>query len=118
MVEGFRLDEVTFVLVLSSCVHAGSAVTGQEFYNLMKYYKVNPTLKYYTCMVNLLSCAGQLDEAYEVVKKMPLDPDSVIWGALLGGCVIHGNIGLREIAAERLIELEPQNTGNCVMLAN
>ncbi|KAM7499798.1 hypothetical protein LguiA_024212 [Lonicera macranthoides] len=84
LVEGFRPDEV-----LSSCVHAGSVMTGQEFYNLMKYYKVNPTLKHYTCMVDLLSRAGQLDEAYKVVKKMPLEPDSVIWGALLGGCVIR-----------------------------
>ncbi|KAM7504897.1 hypothetical protein LguiB_003801 [Lonicera macranthoides] len=51
--------------------------------------EVNPTLKHYTCMVDLLSRAGQLDEAYKVVKKMPLEPDSVIWGALLGGCVIR-----------------------------
>jgi hypothetical protein len=49
---------------------------------------------------------------------MPVECDSVLWGALLGGCVTHGNIELGEIAAERLIELEPNNSGNYVLLAN
>ena len=41
-----------------------------------------------------------------------MEPDSVLWGALLGGCVLHGNLELRELAAKKLIELEPDNTGN------
>lgn len=39
-------------------------------------------------------------------------------GALLGDCVTHQNVDLGEIAAERLVGLEPDNTGNHVMLAN
>ncbi|KAK9292574.1 hypothetical protein L1049_020548 [Liquidambar formosana] len=118
LVDGTRPDHVTFLSVLSSCVHAGSVETGDEFFHLMGYYNVRPTLKHYTCMVDLLSRAGQLNEAYELIKNMPMEPDSVVWGALLGGCVIRGNVELGEIAAERLIELEPNNTGNYVLLAN
>ncbi|CBI23043.3 unnamed protein product, partial [Vitis vinifera] len=116
--NGFRPDHVTFLSVLSSCVHAGAVETGHEFFDLMTYYNVTPSLKHYTCIVDLLSRAGRLDEAYELVKKIPRKPDSVMWGALLGGCVIWGNVELGEIAAESLIELEPNNTGNYVLLAN
>lgn len=116
--DGNRPDHVTFLLALSSCVHAGSVEIGYECFDLMRFYNVKPTLKHYTCMVDLLSRAGQLNEAFEFIKKMPMEPDSVLWAALLGGCVIHGDVELGEVAAEKLVELEPSNTGNYVMLAN
>lgn len=116
LVDGFKPDKVTFLGVLSSCVHVGSVETGQEFFDLMISYGVTPTLKHYTCMVDLLSRAGQVKQAYGMVEKMPMDPDSVIWGALLGGCIIHGDVELGVLAARKLIELEPDNSGNYVML--
>ncbi|KAK0593540.1 hypothetical protein LWI29_038407 [Acer saccharum] len=118
LADGFRPDHVSFLSVLSSCVHAGSIDTGREFFNLMGYYNVKPSLKHYTCIIDLLSRAGQLNEAYETVKKTPMVPDSVMWGTLLGGCVIHGNVELGQTAAEKLVELEPDNSGNYVLLAN
>ncbi|WCJ32472.1 Pentatricopeptide repeat (PPR) superfamily protein [Euphorbia peplus] len=118
LASGFHPDHVTFLSVLSSCVHAGSLETGLEVFNLMECYGVKPELKHYTAMVDLLSRSGKLYEAYELIKKMPMTPDSILWSALLGGCVIHGCVELGQIAAERLIELEPENTGNYVLLAN
>lgn len=118
LASGFRPDHISFLSALSACVHAGSIKTGSEFFDLMAYYDVKPSLKHYTCMVDLLSRAGELSEAYEFIKKIPVAPDSVMWGALLGGCVSHGNLELGQIAADKLIELEPNNTGNHVMLAN
>ncbi|GAY60417.1 hypothetical protein CUMW_201850, partial [Citrus unshiu] len=118
LASGFRPDHISFLSALSACVHAGSIKIGSEFFDLMAYYDVKPSLKHYTCMVDLLSRAGELGEAYEFIKKIPMAPDSVMWGALLGGCVSHGNLEFGQIAADRLIELEPNNTGNHVMLAN
>ncbi|GAV82829.1 PPR domain-containing protein/PPR_1 domain-containing protein/PPR_2 domain-containing protein [Cephalotus follicularis] len=118
LAHGFRPDHVTFLSVLSSCVHAGSVDTGYELFDLMGFYNLKPTLKHYTCMVDLLSRAGRIIEAYELIKKIPLEPDSVMWGALLGGCVLSRNVDIGEIAAEKLIELEPSNAGNYVLLAN
>lgn len=117
--NGFRPDQVTFLAVLSSCVHIGSVKTGREFFDLMRHYHVKPTIKHYTCMVDLLSRTGLVSEAYDLIKKVPMaDCDSVLWGALLGGCLTHHNTEIGEIAAKRLIELEPDNTGNYVLLAN
>ncbi|XP_054780508.1 pentatricopeptide repeat-containing protein At2g13600-like [Prosopis cineraria] len=113
-----RPDHITFLSVLSSCVHAGSTEMGRECFSLMETYGLAPTLKHYTCMIVLLSRAGKLNEAYELIKKMPMEADSVTWSSLLGGCFIHGEISLGEIAAKNLLELEPNNNANYVLLAN
>lgn len=116
--KGFEPDDITFLSVLCSCVHVGSVEIGQKCYELMGYYGVTPTLKHNTCLVDLLSRAGKLNEGNNVIERMSMEPDPVIWGALLGGCIIHGNVDLGEFAANKLIELEPHNSGNHVMLAN
>jgi hypothetical protein len=50
--------------------------------------------------------------------KMPLQPDGVVWGALLTACRIHHNVEIGELAAERLFVLEPDNCGNYVVMSN
>lgn len=69
-------------------------------------------------MVDLLGRSGLLNEAYNLIKSMPMEPDSVIWGALLGACSFHGEVKLAEISAEFLFKLEPWNPGNRVILSN
>ncbi|CAL1366443.1 unnamed protein product [Linum trigynum] len=111
-------DDVTFLSALCSCVHAGNIEMGRLLFDLMAQYDVKPTLKHFTAMVDLLSRSGKLAEAYEMIQGMPMMPDSVLWGALLGGCVVHGNVEMGEIAAGKLFEVEPDESGNYVMLAN
>ncbi|XP_057522344.1 pentatricopeptide repeat-containing protein At5g08510-like [Amaranthus tricolor] len=116
--NGFAPDEVTFLSVLSACVHAGKVEIGHKIFNSMDYYNVKPSLKHYTCMIDLLSRSGKTTEAFELIRKMPMEPDSVTWGALLGGCAVSGDVKLGEMAAKKLLELEPNNTANFVLLAN
>ncbi|KAH7840611.1 hypothetical protein Vadar_019189 [Vaccinium darrowii] len=40
---------------------------------------------------------------------MPMEPDVYVWGALLGGCQMHGNVELGEEVAKYLICLKPLN---------
>lgn len=44
---------------------------------------IEPGLAHYGCLVDLLGCAGQLEEAKKVVLEMPMEPDSYVLGALL-----------------------------------
>ncbi|EHA8592093.1 putative Pentatricopeptide repeat-containing protein [Cocos nucifera] len=81
-------------------------------------YSIAPCIEHYGCVVDLLVRAGQLVEAYELVKNMPVDPDKVIWGALLGACRSHQNLELAEVAAQTLVELDPGHDGNYVLLSN
>nr|UPT48928.1 pentatricopeptide repeat protein AaPPR1099 [Agave angustifolia] len=69
-------------------------------------------------MVDLLGRAGKLDEAWNFIKRMPIEPSISVYGAMLGACKIHKNVQLGEAAAQRLFELEPDEGGYHVLLAN
>ena len=58
----------------------------------MPVYGVVAAAKHYACMVDILGCSGLLQGAVELIKKMPLVPTASVWGALLGACILHGNI--------------------------
>ncbi|XP_047307149.1 pentatricopeptide repeat-containing protein At5g08510 [Impatiens glandulifera] len=118
--EAIAPDDITFVGVLLACTHGGLVVKGRKIFSSMeKYYSITPKLEHYGCMADLLGRAGELHEAYYLIQTMPMKPDSVMWGALLGACsFFHGNVELAEIAAESLFKLEPNNPGNYVTLSN
>ncbi|XP_072986437.1 uncharacterized protein [Typha latifolia] len=118
-IYGIAPDEVTFVGVLSACNHAGLIDEGLHLFKSMnKDYSIKPVAEHYACIVDLLSRAGRLVEAFELVQGMPIKANAGIWGALLGACRIHKNQELAKFAAEKLFELEPHKTSNYVLLSN
>ncbi|OVA17445.1 Pentatricopeptide repeat [Macleaya cordata] len=117
--SGTKPDHITFIGVLSACTHSGMVEKGREcFYSMTRDYGIEPNIKHYGCFVDLLGRAGHLEEAYEIMKNMPIKPNGVLWGTLLNACSTHGNVELAEIAMEQLIELEPFNDGNYVIMSN
>ncbi|KAE9620834.1 putative tetratricopeptide-like helical domain-containing protein [Lupinus albus] len=116
---GVKPDEVTFVGILSACVHMGLVKDGFSYFQSMTdHYSIVPQIQHYGCMVDLLGRAGLLDQAVNFVRKMPMEPDAIIWAALLGACRIYKNVEIAELSLQRLIELEPKNPANFVMLSN
>ncbi|KAF9596144.1 hypothetical protein IFM89_007197 [Coptis chinensis] len=81
-------------------------------------YGVQRELKHYGCMADLLGRAGLIKEAMEMIERMPMKADVFVWGGLLGGCRIHGNVEVAEIAAKRLMELDPEDGGVYTVMAN
>ncbi|XP_022866521.1 pentatricopeptide repeat-containing protein At5g66520-like [Olea europaea var. sylvestris] len=107
---GVRPNSVTFVGLLSACAHAGLVEKGRWCFDTMRrVYGIEPQVQHYACMVDILARAGQFVEAEDLIRGMPMEPDVFVWGALLGGCQLHGNVELGEKIAENLICLEPQN---------
>lgn len=116
---GVPPNHVTFVGVLSACVHGGMINEGKHYFDMMKnVYGYKPQLAHYGCMIDLLGKAGLLEEARKMIEEMPMKANSVIWGSLIGGCEKHGNVEMGEWAAEHLQELEPWNDGVYVVLSN
>lgn len=116
--SGVRPNEVTFTSVLHACSHAGLVDEGLHLFKSMFESKlVKPQTDHYTCIIDLLGRSGRLEEAYDLITSMTFMPNHAIWGALLGACVIHENVEIGEIAAKRLFVLEPENTGNYVLMA-
>ncbi|KAF7803194.1 pentatricopeptide repeat-containing protein [Senna tora] len=112
-------DEITFVGLLSACSHAGMVKKGQEFLAEMESkYGVSPTIEHYTCVIDMLGRAGQLNEAYNLLLTMPIKANSVGWRALLAACHLHKNTDLARIVARKVIELEPGHSGNYVLMSN
>lgn len=116
--SGMKPNEVTFTSALHACSHSGLVDEGLGLFKFMlENHHPSPCADHYTCIVDLLGRAGRLDEAYDLIRTMPFKPTYAVWGALLGACVIHENVELGEVAAEWLFELEPENTGNYVLLS-
>ncbi|URD90870.1 Pentatricopeptide repeat-containing protein [Musa troglodytarum] len=112
-------NDITFLSVLSACGHSGLVQEGKKYFAGMKEdYGLEPNMDHYGCMVDLLGRAGRLHEAWDFIQKMPISPGISVYGAMLGACKIHKNVKLGEEAAQRLFELEPDEGGYHVLLAN
>ncbi|KAL4186309.1 hypothetical protein AMTRI_Chr09g33190 [Amborella trichopoda] len=117
--NGMKPNEVTFVSIFTACSHAGLVSEGMDyFFSLEEKYNVIPTEEHYACIVDMLGRAGRLNEAKEFIRKMPFEPNAFAWCSLLGACRIHGDIEEGKLAAEKLMELEPENSGTRVLLLN
>lgn len=116
---GVKPNHVTFVGVLTACVHGGMVQEGKYYFNMMKNgYGIEPMLPHFGCMVDLLGRAGMVDEAKSMVDTMPMKANAVIWGCLMGACEKYGNVKLGEWVAKHLIELEPGQDGVYVVMSN
>ncbi|CAI0472634.1 unnamed protein product [Linum tenue] len=118
--EGLGIDEITLVNVLTACSHSGFVDVGKQIFNSLLHgkYGFPPGLKHYACVVDLLARAGCLYEALEYIREMPFEPTKSMWGSLLNACKDHGNLELTKFIAEKLVELEPENSAYYVVLAN
>lgn len=117
--EGVAPNHVTLVSVLSACNHAGLVDEAQRYFETMKErFGIERTQEHYACMIDVLGRAGKLDEAMELVDKMPFETNGTIWGALLGAARIHKDVELGQRAAEMLYTLEPEKSGTHTLLAN
>ncbi|CAN0928235.1 Pentatricopeptide repeat-containing protein At1g71420 [Linum grandiflorum] len=115
-----RADSATMVALLSVCSHVGLVTKGFEIFNSMyTNHGISPELDHYACMIDVLGRAGRLSEARELISRMPMEPDSVIWSSILSSCRKHGGqTELAKFAADRLTELDPDNSLGYVQMSN
>ncbi|XP_016476882.1 pentatricopeptide repeat-containing protein At5g66520-like [Nicotiana tabacum] len=116
---GMKPNEVTFLGVLHACSHMGLVNEGREFFaSMTRDYNITPQIEHYGCMVDLLSRAGLLKEAYEFIVSMPINANGVIWGSFLGGCRIQKDVDMAEEAMRHLGILDPLNDGYYIIMSN
>ncbi|XP_008665507.1 pentatricopeptide repeat-containing protein At2g22070 [Zea mays] len=116
---GVKPDHITYVGVLSACAHAGFVDKGKRYYEQMQNeHGIVPQMSHYACMVDLHARAGLLTEAHEFIQRMPVAPDTVVWGSLLAACRVRKNADLAELAAGKLLSIDPHNSGAYSALAN
>ncbi|RZB72379.1 pentatricopeptide repeat-containing protein At2g37310 [Glycine soja] len=117
--KGIRPDPVTLTSVLTACAHSGLVDEAWNIFNSMpSKYGIQPLVEHYACMVGVLSRAGKLSEAVQFISEMPIEPSAKVWGPLLHGASVFGDVEIGKFACDHLFEIEPENTGNYIIMAN
>lgn len=112
-------DGMTYTSVLSACSHCGLIEEAWHVFKvLIADHYVSPSEEHYNCMVDLLGRAGQLEEAYDLVKHYPLKEKISALCALLGACKFHKNMKIGEVISKELLELQPHNPGIYSLVSN
>ncbi|XP_020111849.1 putative pentatricopeptide repeat-containing protein At5g13230, mitochondrial [Ananas comosus] len=114
-----KANDVTFVGVLSVCSNIGLVQRGLSFFNSMKsVHGIEPCMEHYTCMVRLLGRSGRLNDAMKFIEEIPSEPTPMVWRALLSACLVHKNVEIGKLCAEKVLEIEPQDETTYVLLSN
>ncbi|XWS40937.1 hypothetical protein CRYUN_Cryun17cG0038600 [Craigia yunnanensis] len=117
--EMIKPDDMTFTSILTACSHSGLVEESLQVFNCMKEeYCLIPCEEHYACIVDLLSRAGHLEEAYDLLKLLPARQSASAMGALLAACKMHGNTELGEVIGNCLLDLEPENPSVYNLLSN
>ncbi|CAA7013475.1 unnamed protein product [Microthlaspi erraticum] len=117
-VAGLKPTRITFMGVLTACNYCGLVEEGRKFFEAMRLdFGVVPDKEHFSCMVDLLARAGRLEEAIGLVEEMPFDADASMWSSVLRECVANGYKAMGKKVAEKIIELEPENSVAYVQLS-
>ncbi|GJY61361.1 pentatricopeptide repeat-containing protein [Tanacetum coccineum] len=117
--NNMKPDSITFVGVLSACIHEGLTERGEQYFNSMtKRFGITPTSDHYACLINLLGRSGCTKKVADMIKGMPYTPNSLIWSTLLSVSKLNGDIEHAEMAAKHLFEVDPSNAEPYITLSN
>lgn len=96
-------DAITLVAVLSACAHCGLVEEGLSIFESMSSnYQIDPDLRHYGCIVDLLGRAGMVERAYDIIENMPMEPNLAVLGSLLSGCRLHNNLELGKAVLRKI----------------
>ncbi|KAI5073908.1 hypothetical protein GOP47_0011921 [Adiantum capillus-veneris] len=117
--EGLEPNLVTFVSVLNACSHAGLVNMGETYFDAMiTEYGINPALEHFTCMVDLLGRAGQVEKAVSMIQHIPYHPDLVVWHTMLGACQQWGILELGRQAFKHAMPLDDMDAAAYIFMSN
>ncbi|KAL4572256.1 hypothetical protein LXL04_019026 [Taraxacum kok-saghyz] len=117
--DKIKPDGITFIGVLSACIHEALIEKGEKYFLSMKEkYGILLSLDHYACMIHLYGRSNRIEKAIEVIKTMPLKPNSLIWSTLLFVCKLKGDVQHAELAARELSEVDPLNAEPYITLSN
>lgn len=117
--NGLTPDAVTYLSLLVACNHSGSTQQGKFLWNQMKERGIETGFKHYSCMVSLVSKAGLLDEALELIEESPPGNNHAeLWRTLLSACVNTRNLHMGLYAAEQILRLDQEDTATHILLSN
>ncbi|KAL6905696.1 hypothetical protein ACP4OV_003297 [Aristida adscensionis] len=117
--EKVPVDSVTMLTVMCACAHAGMVDEGQLYFERMELeFGIVPRIEHYGCVVDMLSRTGRLDDAEKIILGMDIAPNAAMYRSLIQACGMQGKMELGERMVKELMQLEPEHSGNYVLLSN
>jgi pentatricopeptide repeat protein len=118
-IKEIKPDAVVFTSILLACSHVGLVEDGLTFFKSMqKDFGIVPSVEHYMCLVDLLGRAGQFELALKTIRVMPVKLQAQVWAPFLSACTKHCNLELGELAARKLLYMNPGSHANYVLMAN
>ncbi|KAI3459523.1 hypothetical protein Pfo_016186 [Paulownia fortunei] len=118
-IERIKPNSGSFLAVLTACSHGGLVDEAWIYFRSMtQNYAISPGLEHYAAVSDLLGRAGRLDEAYNFISNMHIEPTVTIWSTLLSACRVHKNVELAEKVAKEMFVIDPHYVSAYVLLSN
>lgn len=119
MFAGIKLDGIVFLAILTACSYARQVNIGLNFFDSIRLdYSIEPTMKHYILIVDMLGRAGRLNQTLKFIQRMPIDPNFLMWGTLLCSYRVYKDYEMVALATQRILQLEPTHPGSYVLLSN
>ncbi|XP_024536785.1 pentatricopeptide repeat-containing protein At2g33680-like isoform X1 [Selaginella moellendorffii] len=114
--DGIAPNGVTFISILAACSHAGLVEQGKHYFEEMSSkYGIVPEVEHYVCMVDMLGRANKVELAMEMVSRMKVEPNDVVWRTVLGACKRWKNLGVGKAAYESLLGIKEDSAAYVLM---
>ncbi|KAF7149240.1 hypothetical protein RHSIM_Rhsim03G0143000 [Rhododendron simsii] len=113
-------NSVTWNALITGIInHGGLVEEGLEFFReMVNECLVEPDVKHYRCLIDMLGRAGRLEGAENMALQIsPEITNVVIWRTLLGACNFHGNVEMGERVMRKILEMERRYGGYYVLLS-
>ncbi|XP_024533803.1 pentatricopeptide repeat-containing protein At3g09040, mitochondrial-like [Selaginella moellendorffii] len=82
--EGGAPNEVIFLAVLTACSHLGLIDRGRQCFEAMvAEHGIQAGIKHYQCVVDMLGRSNRVEEAVELLERMPVPPDGITGKTML-----------------------------------
>ncbi|XP_026388514.1 pentatricopeptide repeat-containing protein At2g25580-like [Papaver somniferum] len=105
---GGRPDGQVFLGVFYACSTLCDITEGMlHFESMSKVFGITPSMDHYVGVVKMLGSTGYLDEAFEFIENMPVEPSINVWEALMNLCRIHGNLETGDLCESVIALLDP-----------
>ncbi|XP_031491866.1 pentatricopeptide repeat-containing protein At5g66500, mitochondrial-like isoform X1 [Nymphaea colorata] len=120
MVEsGVSPNSVTLLSVISACSHSGMVDEGRRyFWSMKENFGVVQGPEHFASLIDLLGRGGHVDEAWDLVCSMPVEPNPAVCVSLLNACQGNQDVLRAELVAEMLLKLQVEKPAHYVLLSN
>jgi pentatricopeptide repeat protein len=114
-----QLDAITFLHALTVCSYCGLLLEAQKCFVEMVHWNCIQTIEHFACVVDMLGRAGQIDEAVELIERIPYQPNAVVWHALLAAaCRNEAHLGHGIFAFRQALAVNQRDAAAYVSMSN